>query len=61
MGSSLVNENCLTANSSIDPGEMVTVNLSLQNTGRSTTGNLIATLQATDGISFNSVYRIVVC
>jgi subtilisin-like proprotein convertase family protein len=51
VGGSLANETCSPANGAIDPGELVTVNLSLQNTGRSATSNLIATLQATGGVS----------
>jgi hypothetical protein len=43
-GSSLVNESCPPANGMIDPGETVTVNLNLINTGRTSTGNLVATL-----------------
>ena len=42
--SSLVTESCLPANKVIDPGETVTVSLSLGNNGSSATQNLMATL-----------------
>jgi len=45
-GASLAVESCLPANRSIDPGETVTVNLSLGNNGSSSTQNLTATLVA---------------
>lgn len=43
-GSALVAESCLPANKVIDPGETVTVNLSLGNNGSNSTQNLTATL-----------------
>ncbi|MEK7834477.1 MAG: S8 family serine peptidase, partial [Acidobacteriota bacterium] len=46
-GSSITTENCGAGNSAVDPGESVTVNLSLQNVGTANTTNLVATLQAT--------------
>jgi predicted extracellular nuclease len=45
-GSTLVNESCPAFNSAVDPGERVTVNLRLTNTGNASTSNLVATLQA---------------
>jgi uncharacterized repeat protein (TIGR01451 family) len=47
-GSSLVAEGC--PNGAVDPGETVTVSLSLANTGTANTTNLVATLLATNGI-----------
>ncbi|MCM3904707.1 MAG: hypothetical protein ND866_23670 [Pyrinomonadaceae bacterium] len=46
---SLVNESCAPANSQIDPGERVTVNLNLTNNDAATT-NLVATLQSAGGV-----------
>ena len=50
-GSTLTTENCLPTNGVIDPGETVTVNFQLQNTGTAATTNLVATLLSTGGIS----------
>jgi hypothetical protein len=47
---SLINESCPPANGVVDPGERVTVNLSLQNVGPGTTTNLVATLLPTGGV-----------
>ncbi|MFL6208009.1 MAG: proprotein convertase P-domain-containing protein [Pyrinomonadaceae bacterium] len=46
-------ESCVPANLALDPGETVTVNLPIVNTGGAgaTTSNLVATLQATGGVS----------
>ncbi|HXU75065.1 MAG TPA: S8 family serine peptidase, partial [Methylomirabilota bacterium] len=44
-------ESCLPLNNSLDPNETVTVNFALKNTGTASTLNLVATLQATGGIS----------
>lgn len=44
-GSTLVNESYVPANGVADPGETVTVNLGLLNTGFGATNNLVATLQ----------------
>ena len=44
-------ENCVPANNALDPGETVTVNLSLKNNGNASTTNLIATLQSTGGVT----------
>jgi hypothetical protein len=49
-GSTLVNESCPPTNGAIDPGETVTVNLNLANTGGNSTGNLVATLQPTANV-----------
>ncbi|MGD0651488.1 MAG: S8 family serine peptidase [Verrucomicrobiia bacterium] len=47
----LVAESCMPTNGAIDPGETVTVNFSLKNVGTADTGNLVATLLATGGVS----------
>jgi parallel beta helix pectate lyase-like protein len=46
----LINESCPPANGAIDPGERVTVNLELINTGSAATSNLVATLQSSSGV-----------
>jgi hypothetical protein len=48
-GSALTMESCPTA--VLDPGESVTVNLSLKNTGTADTAALVGTLQATGGVT----------
>jgi hypothetical protein len=53
-GASLAVENCLPTNGVIDPGETVTVNFALQNTGIVNTTNLTATLQSGGGITYPS-------
>ncbi|MCX6923640.1 MAG: immunoglobulin domain-containing protein [Verrucomicrobia bacterium] len=50
-GSSLVTEGCTPTNGVVDPGEIVTVNFSLQDIGTGPTTNLVATLQATNGVA----------
>jgi hypothetical protein len=50
-GSSLISEGCTPANGVPDPGETVTVNLSLRNVGTVATANLVGTLQAGGGIT----------
>ena len=50
-GASLINESCAPANNQIDPGERVTVNLSLTNNSGASTTNLVATLQSTGGVT----------
>jgi hypothetical protein len=50
-GSALTSENCLPTNGVIDPGETVTVNLTLQNIGVANTTNLVATLLPTGGVT----------
>ena len=49
-GTTLVNESCPPNNNAIDPGERVTVNLTLTNTGGSSTSNLVATLQSSANV-----------
>jgi subtilisin-like proprotein convertase family protein len=49
--SSLVSESCVPANTAIDPNETVTVSLCILNTGGNNTANLVATLQATGGVT----------
>jgi len=49
-GASLAVESCLPANRVIDPGETVTVNLSLSNIGSSSTQNLMAALVASGNV-----------
>lgn len=44
-------ESCAPSNNAIDPGETVTVDLGLSNVGTGNTSNLVATLQATGGVS----------
>ena len=56
--STLVNESCPPNNNAIDPGERVTVNLTLTNTGGSSTGNLVATLQPSANVIAPSDPRI---
>jgi pre-peptidase/HYR domain-containing protein len=51
----LVTESCPPANSAIDPGERVTVNLELHNTGGCPTTNLVATLVPGGGVSSPSL------
>jgi hypothetical protein len=46
----VVSEDCAPTNGVIDPGEMVTVSLPLQNFGGSNSVNLVATLLATNGV-----------
>lgn len=50
-GAVLVSEGCIPTNGVIDPGEGVTVTLSLQNVGNVDTTNLIATLLPTVGVT----------
>ncbi len=44
-------ESCAPPNNAIDPGEVVTVNFCLTNTGGSNTTNLVGTLQNTGGVT----------
>lgn len=53
-GSTLASEGCTPTNGVIDPGEVVTVNFSLKNIGSGDTGNLVATLLATNGVTLPS-------
>jgi hypothetical protein len=50
-GTALTAETCLPTNGVIDPGETVTVNFALQNTGSLDTSNLVATLLGTGGVT----------
>ena len=50
-GATLVTESCTPVNGAIDPDETVTVSLALQNLGTGDTSNLVATLQATGGVT----------
>ena len=47
----IVSESCSLSNSAPDPGETLTINLPLQNTGAANTNNLTATLQNTGGVT----------
>ena len=47
----LLTEGCAPTNRAIDPGESVTLNLGLKNTGSGSTTNLVATLLATGGVT----------
>ena len=49
-GTALTSESCVPGNNVVDPGETVTLNLSLQNIGSLATSNLTATLQPTGGV-----------
>jgi alpha-tubulin suppressor-like RCC1 family protein len=49
-GNALLAEGCAPTNGAVDPGETVTLNFSLQNTGTAPTTNLVATLLATKGV-----------
>lgn len=50
-GSTLTAEGCAPANMAIDPGETVMVDLKLMNNGGAPTTNLVATLQASGGVT----------
>ncbi len=50
-GSTIVGENCPPPNNRIDPGETVSFSFCLKNIGAANTSNLIATLQATGGVT----------
>jgi subtilisin-like proprotein convertase family protein len=50
-GATLVSESCLPTNGAIDPGETVTVNLALENTGGVDVPNVVAALQPTGGVT----------
>lgn len=49
-GASLALETCFPTNGVVDPGEFVTVNLALKNTGVLSTSNVVATLQTSGGV-----------
>jgi subtilisin-like proprotein convertase family protein len=50
-GSALTAESCVPFTGAVDPAETVTVDLTLKNNGASDTSNLVATLQATGGVT----------
>jgi hypothetical protein len=50
ISATLLAEGCPATNGVVDPGEVVTVNFSLQNVGTGPTTNLVATLLATNGV-----------
>ena len=50
-GSTLTAEGCAAPNGAIDPGETVTVNFLLQNTGSANASNVVATLLTTNGVT----------
>jgi PKD repeat protein/endonuclease/exonuclease/phosphatase family metal-dependent hydrolase len=50
-GWTLSAENCMPTNGVVDPGETVTVSLSVKNTGTAATTNLVATLLATSDLN----------
>ncbi len=49
--STLLAESCIATNNAIDPGETVTVNISLKNTGTGNTTDLVARLLETNGVT----------
>ena len=53
-GAVLTRETCTPANGAINPGETVTVDLTIQNAGSASTTNLVATLLAGNGVVFPS-------
>lgn len=62
-GSTIDAETCGIGNEAIDPGETVTVGLSLANTGTGDTSNLVATLLSTGGViapSSPQIYGVLV-
>lgn len=50
-GSSITSQSCTPANGAIDPDEIVSVDFTLQNVGSANTSNVVATLQATGGVT----------
>jgi len=50
-GLALLSEDCVPADGAVDPGETVTMNFVLKNSGTANTTNLVATLLATGGVS----------
>ena len=50
-GATITAESCVPANNLIDPVETVTVSFCIQNTGTVNSSNLVATLQATGGVT----------
>jgi hypothetical protein len=53
-GATIVAEDCAPANGALDPDEMVTVSLCVQNTGAADTMDLVGTLEATGGVTMPS-------
>ncbi len=53
-GSSLVSESCTEPNGALDPGELVTMSLCVENNSGAATTNLVGTLQATGGVTVPS-------
>ncbi|HUK81707.1 MAG TPA: proprotein convertase P-domain-containing protein [Verrucomicrobiae bacterium] len=49
--SALASESCSPTNGVLDPGETVTLNVALQNLGTANASNVVATLQATGGVT----------
>ncbi len=47
-------ENCGVTNGAVDPGETVTMKFAVKNVGSTNTGNLVATLLSTGGVTFPS-------
>lgn len=50
-GATITAESCSPADNALSPGETVTVNFGLKNNGTAATSNLVATLQATGGVT----------
>jgi HYR domain-containing protein len=50
-GATLVSESCNPPNGALDPNEPVTISFCIQNTGSSSTTNLVGTLAATGGVT----------
>src|SRR5262249_52009817 len=51
-GAAIVAESCSPANGAPDPGETITVNFGMRNVGTVNSANLVATLLATNGVTF---------
>jgi uncharacterized repeat protein (TIGR01451 family) len=58
VSATLVSQSGSSPNGAINPGETVEVQLYLQNTGNVSTTNLVATLQATGGVTLPSGYQV---
>jgi subtilisin-like proprotein convertase family protein len=50
-GATITDESCSPADNALSPGETVTVDFGLKNSGTAATSNLVATLQATGGVT----------
>ena len=55
VSATLFSEGCAPPNGVLDPGELVTINFSLKNSGTAPTANLIATLLASNGVAAPSI------